>query len=39
MQEIELTPVNVQSAITTPFRVWALVTIAILSVIIAINAN
>ncbi len=39
MQEIELTPVRVQSTVTTPFRVWALLTIAVLTVIIVINAD
>lgn len=39
MQVIEITPVRVQSTITTPFRVWALVTIAVLVVIIVINAD
>ena len=39
MQEIELTPVRVQSTITTPFRVWTLMTFAVLAVIIVINAD
>ena len=39
MQEIELTPIRIQSAITTPFRVWVLLTFAVITVIIIINAD
>ena len=39
MAIIELTPVSIQSAITTPFRVLALFVLAVLAVIIVITAS
>jgi hypothetical protein len=39
MVDIEVTPVRIQSAITTPFRVVALFVSLVLATIIVINGN
>lgn len=39
MQEIEVTPVQIRSAITTPFKVLTIIIIALLTLFIALNAD
>lgn len=39
MQEIEVTPVQIRSAITTPFKILTIIIIALLTLFIALNAD
>ncbi len=39
MPELKVEPIRIQMVINTPFRVWTVLVLAVLAVIIAINAN